>query len=331
MRGLTRVLLGLGAGCLILALLLGIIGLCLGGRFGSFQPTPGGMRYLPEAQDASFWVWLDDEESRDMQTVALPADSFAGVTVDGGLAAVTVRAGERWKLTTTHPELYEVSQKDGRLVIDSREPGITGQTVQHARLILEVPEDAVLDRLELDTGLGSLTGENLTAETLVVDAGMGSVTLTGITVQGDAQLDCGMGTLTVDGLTAGTVSGECGMGSVELTDLTADSLELSCDMGTLTGTGLTVRGDTALDCGGGTMDVTGDLAGSLTADCGMGILTVTTPEPESYSLDGSCGLGALTVGDRSVSGAGSLSIDSNATVRYRLTVDMGTLTVRFAE
>ncbi len=331
MRGLTRVLLGLGAGCLILALLLGLIGLCLGGRFGSFQPTPDGMRYLPEGQGDSFWVVLDGED-REMQTVALPADSFAGVTVDSGLAAVTVRAGTAWQLTTTHPELFEVTQEDGRLVIDSREPGILGQTVQDVRLTLEVPADAVLDRLELDCGLGSLTAEDLETGSLNVDAGMSSVTLTGLTVRGDAQLDCGAGSLTVNGLTAETVRGECGLGNVELTGLTAGSLELSCGLGMLTGTDLTVAGDTVLDCGAGTMEVTGDLAGSLTADCGMGSLTVTTPQPEQYSLDGSCGLGSLTVDGRSVSGAdGSLTIENDASIQYRLSVDMGALTVRFAD
>lgn len=297
MRGLTRVLLGLGAGCLILALLLGLIGLCLGGRFGSFQPTPDGLRFLPSGLDADFQLMVDwampDGEDREMQTVALPADSFAGVTVDSGLAAVTVRAGTAWQLTTTHPELFEVTQEAGRLVIDSREPGILGQTVQDVRLTLEVPADAVLDRLELD---------------------------------------CGAGSLTVNGLTAETVRGECGLGNVELTGLTAGSLELSCGLGMLTGTDLTVDGDTVLDCGAGTMEVTGDLAGSLTADCGMGSLTVTTPQPEQYGLDGSCGLGSLTVDGRSVSGAdGSLTIENDASIQYRLSVDMGALTVRFAD
>ena len=336
MRGLTRVLLGLGAGCLILALLTGIIGLCLGGRFGSFQPTPDGLRYLPSGLDADFQVMVDwampDGEDREMQTVALPADSFAGVTVDSGLAAVTVRAGTAWQLTTTHPELCEVTQEAGRLVIDSREPSILGQTVQDVRLTLEVPADAVLDRLELDSGLGSLTAEDLVTGSLNVDAGMSSVTLTGLTVRGDAQLDCGAGSLTVNGLTAETVRGECGLGNVELTGLTAGSLELSCGLGMLTGTDLTVAGDTVLDCGAGTMEVTGDLAGSLTADCGMGSLTVTTPQPEQYSLDGSCGLGSLTVDGRSVSGAdGSLTIENDASIQYRLSVDMGALTVRFAD
>ena len=143
MRGLTRALLALGAGCLILAVLIGAIGLCLGGQFGSFQPTPDGLRYMPAGQDANDWV-LTGGEDRQEQAMPLPDGTFIGLELDGGLAEVTVRPGEGWNLTATHPELYEVSREDGRLVIDSREPGISGHTVRNARLTLEVP--AGLDR-----------------------------------------------------------------------------------------------------------------------------------------------------------------------------------------
>lgn len=331
MRGLTRALLGLGLGCLILALLLGIIGLCLGGQFGSFQPTPDGMRYMPAGQDANDWV-LTGGEDRQEQTVPLPDGTFTGLELDGGLAEVTVRPGESWNLTATHPELYEVSGEDGRLVIDSREPGIAGHTVRNARLTLEVPAGLELETLELSIGLGSLNVRDLVTGSLQVDAGMSGVTLTGITVRGTAELECGMGTLTAEKLTAETLTGECGLGMMTLTDVTADSAELDCDLGTLTAKNLTVAGDTALHCDSGETTVSGTLAGSLTADCGIGTLTVTTPEPENYGLEGSCGMGTLTVGNRSISGAdSSLAIDSNAPVQYRLSVDMGALTVRFAE
>ena len=331
MRGLTRALLALGAGCLMLAVLIGAIGLCLGGQFGSFQPTPDGLRYMPAGQDANDWV-LTGGEDRQEQTVPLPDGTFTGLELDGGLAEVTVRPGESWNLTTTHPELYEVSREDGRLVIDSREPGISGHTVRNARLTLEVPAGLELETLELSIGLGSLNVRDLATGSLDVDAGMSGVTLTGITVRDDAELECGMGELTVENLTAKTVTGECGLGTMTLTDVTADSVDLACDMGTLTAKNLTVAGDTALHCDSGETQVTGTLAGSLTADCGMGSLTVTTPEPERYGLDGSCGMGTLTVGERSISGTGnSLTIDSSAPLQYRLSVDMGELTVRFTE
>ena len=220
MRGLTRALLALGAGCLMLAVLIGAIGLCLGGQFGSFQPTPDGLRYMPAGQDANDWVLTGGEE-RQEQTVPLPDGTFTGLELDGGLAEVTVRPGESWNLTTTHPELYEVSGEDGRLVIDSREPGISGHTVRNARLTLEVPAGLELETLELSIGLGSLNVRDLATGSLDVDAGMSGVTLTGITVRDDAELECGMGELTVENLTAKTVTGECGLGTMTLTDVTA--------------------------------------------------------------------------------------------------------------
>lgn len=311
MRGVTRGLLALGGGFLLLAVLTGAIGLCLGGRFGSFQPTPEGVQYLPDAQNDFFWASLD-EEDRAEQPVELPAGDYAGLTLEGGLASVTVRPGEAWDLTSTHPELYEVSREDGRLVIASRNAA-AGQAVRNARLTLEFPAGAQLEAVELSTGLGAVAVSDLTAGTLTVDAGMSQVTLTDVTVRGGAELECGMGALEAEGLTAG-------------------SLTMRCDLGSMKVTGAAVTGDTALHCGSGAVEVAGDLAGSLTADCGLGQLTVTTPEPAAYGLQADCGMGSLTVGGRRVDGPdGSLTVESDAAVQYRLSVDMGELTVRFAE
>lgn len=311
MRGVTRVLLGLGAGCLILALLAGAIGLCLGGRFGSFQPTPEGLRYLPGGGNGLNWAALD-EEGRAEQPVELPAGNFAGLELEGGLASVTVRPGEAWKLTATHPELYEVSREDGRLVIGSRNVA-AGQAVRNARLTLEFPAGAQLETVELSTGLGAVAVSDLTAGALTVDAGMSQVTLTDVTVRGEAELECGMGALEAEGLAAG-------------------SLTMRCDLGSMKVTGAAVAGETALHCGSGAAELAGELAGSLTADCGLGQLTVTTPEPAAYGLQADCGMGSLTVGGRRVNGPdGSLTMESDAAVQYRLSVDMGELTVRFAE
>ena len=330
MRGLTRALLALGAVCLMLAVLTGAIGLCLGGQFGSFQPTPDGLRYMPAGQDANDWV-LTGGEDRQEQTVPLPDGTFTGLELDGGLAEVTVRPGEGWNLTATHPELYAVSREEGRLVIVSRN-GAPGQAVRNVRLTLEFPAGAELETVELFVGLGALNASDLNAGALTVDAGMGSAALAGVAVREAAELDCGMGALTAEELTAGALTGDCGMGVLTLDRVTAGSLDLTCDLGSVTATGLAGAGDTALHCDSGETTVSGTLAGSLTADCGIGSLAVTTPEPERYGLEGSCGMGTLTVGGRRVDGPdGSLTVESDAAVQYRLSVDMGELTVRFAE
>ena len=106
MRGLTRALLALGAGCLRRAVLIGAIGLCLGGQFGSFQPTPDGLRYMPAGQDASDWVLTGGEE-RQEQTVPLPDGTFTGLELDGGMVKLLLKKNKSERVAVTLPQTGE--------------------------------------------------------------------------------------------------------------------------------------------------------------------------------------------------------------------------------
>ena len=86
-----------------------------------------------------------------------------------------------------------------------------------AEIVVTVPQDQVLERLNLEVGAGKLNLENLHCKTAEFEVGVGSLNAAGVTVEERSDLTVELGQLQLDrqGL-LGRTAVQCEMGDVTL-------------------------------------------------------------------------------------------------------------------
>ena len=201
-------------------------------------------------------------------------ESVKNLEVSIGAAALEIKNGEAFSVESNHKYL-KVKVKNGTLVIEDDTPSFL-KNREGAQVILTVPSDFSFDRVEFETGAGSLTAESLCAKKLRMELGAGETVFENLTVTNQAKIETGVGKFSVLDGSIGDLEFGVGIGDVSL------KLEL------------TEEGE--FDCGIGNVEIT--LLGAK----------------ENYTVSIDKGVGSATVGGKSVSndeeiGNGGVSID----------------------
>ncbi|MBE6926711.1 MAG: DUF4097 domain-containing protein [Ruminococcaceae bacterium] len=146
-------------------------------------------------------------------------------------------------------------------------------TYADAVLILYIPAETEFDNVELTTGAGRLTIEDLSVETIDFELGTGEVNITSLTATRSAEIDGGAGRITVSG-------------------------------GALN--------DLDLGMGVGQLNLTSALSGNCRMDLGIGASDITLiGSKEDYKLEVNKGIGDLSVDGQSVNDYGSSGNGAN--------------------
>lgn len=177
-----------------------------------------------------------------------------------------------------------VKEQNGTLII--KQQTTRGVTEQKAALTLCIPEGKVFDRVELITGAGRLTVEQLSAETLVLELGAGEVRINELNASREADIAGGAGQITVDSGVLHDLDLEMGVGELNLTAALTGDCELELGIGQ---SNIKVLGDRAeyrLDLQKG--------LGSLTVD-GVDVSNTKANTGGHHSLTIHGGIGAIYV------------------------------------
>lgn len=175
-----------------------------------------------------------------------------------------------------------VKEQNGTLII--RQKTNRGITEGEAALTLYIPAGKVFERVELTTGAGRLTAEQLSADTLVLELGAGEVTVNELNAFLSADIAGGTGRITVCDGTLRHLDLEMGVGELELTSALTGDCELELGIGRSNVKVLGDRADYRLDLEKG--------LGSLTVD-GVGISGTERSGGGEHKLSIHGGIGAI--------------------------------------
>lgn len=186
---------------LVLSLVLGLAGCLMGGRPRSVNFGSGWF---------DRWDFVRNEHT-DAGSVQMPDGTITSLEFDLGGAEVTVRGGESFSLEVLHGSLRKNQVQNGVWMLENGVKDLSG-----AEIVVTVPQDQVLDRLNLEVGAGKLNLENLHCKTAEFEVGVGSLNAAGVTVEERSDLTVELGQLQLDGSLLGRTAVQCEMGDVTL-------------------------------------------------------------------------------------------------------------------
>ena len=169
----------------------------------------------------------------------------------------------------------EVDEKNGCLTLkDLTKIKLNGSNAyENAVLTIWVPVGTVFDNVNIKTGAGRFTVDNLSAATIGFELGAGDVTISKLIAEKSANIEGGAGRITISDGAIKNLDLEMGLGQLNLTSA--------------------LTGDCNLDSGVGEMNVT--LLGSK----------------DDYELDIEKGIGNITVDGKNVTDFGSSGNGAN--------------------
>ena len=202
---------------------------------------------------------------------------------------IDIKAGDlcfkRGEVFAVESNLAHLAVNDDNDRLAIRSPAVStpfsSSSYQDAVLTVYVPAGAVLDRIDISTGAGRLSIDELAAKSIEFDLGAGEVSIGSLVATGSADIDGGAGRITISG------------GALN---------DLDVDMGV------------------GDLNITSRLSGDCQFNMGVGSASITLfGSPDDYRLDVSKGIGAVTVDGKAVtdfssSGNGSCEIEINGGV-----------------
>jgi len=149
-----------------------------------------------------------------------------------------------------------VSEKCGVLII--KEKIVPGVDYTNAMLTLRVPENIVLDKVEIETGAANLMAESLCAKDLTLKLGAGNVEFAQLIAYDEIDIEGGAGQITVKDGDLKDLSLSLGVGRLDLTAALQGKCELEFGVGESNVTVLGDRNDYIVDIEKGIGSVTLD-------------------------------------------------------------------------
>lgn len=193
---------------------------------------------------------------------------------------LTVQPGDGWSLSydLRYPERLRWEVDGDTLTVEYDYPrGEYSNVSIDDSITLTFPRGLELERMEVESGLGSIEVQDVTAQQIEVSGGMGDFDATNLNASQRLYVDAGMGDVDISGSFGGEVELNCGMGSVNLEVQGASredfDYDLDVGMGSLSVEGMEVDGFL-----GGEYKTSDGKDRSITVDGGMGDVKISFAE-----------------------------------------------------
>lgn len=233
-------------------------------------------------------------------------------------ADVTIRQGEAFHISADYQRgsAPEATVENGVLRLrDEASAHIgfgfsLGPSHKENTVTIELPEGA-LTALDIHTGVGDLSLEDVHLETLTIEMDIGDAALKGVSSE--------------------SLSVQCDIGDFVLEGSQFDTAEFTMNMGNLSCSGA-VRTAMRAQSDMGDVDLSGALAGEIEVNANLGTVSIDSQLPRSaYALDLGTDLGNLTVdGERIGTDSISPSLRQEEGENFlRVRADMGDIFVQF--
>lgn len=193
---------------------------------------------------------------------------------------LTVQPGDSWSLSydLRYPERLRWSVDGDTLTVEYDYPkGEYSNVSIDDSITLTFPRGLELERMEVESGMGSIEVQDLTAQQIEVSGGMGNFDATNLNASRRLYIDAGMGDVDVSGSFGGEVELNCGMGSVSLEVLGASREDFDYDLDVGMGS-LSVEGIETDGFLGGEYKTNDGKERSITVDGGMGDVKISFAE-----------------------------------------------------
>lgn len=157
------------------------------------------------------------------------------IVIEGVSDHVTITPGAVFSVDLWHDqrESLDCSVKNGTLHITGKVEGVLSMGLQQGQITLTVPENFGVYQIQVDTDMGDIYMENITAGEAELSADVGTITVSSGTFD---RLDCDsdMGDVTVMSVEAAVLQCEADTGNIEAIELSAAQADLSADLGSIT-------------------------------------------------------------------------------------------------
>lgn len=234
-------------------------------------------------------------------------------------ADVTIRQGDVFHISADYQRgsAPEVTVENGVLRLrDEASAHIgfgfsLGLSRKENTVTIELPEGA-LTALDIRTGVGDLSLEDVHLETLTIEMDIGDAALKGVSSE--------------------SLSVQCDIGDFVLEGGQFDTAEFTMNMGTLSYSGA-VRTTMLVQSDMGDVDLSGALAGEIEVNANLGTVSIASQLPRgAYALDLGTDMGNLTVdGERvGTDSIGPSFQQEEGENSLRVRADMGDILVQFA-
>ena len=243
----------------------------------------------------------------------------SGLALDLNSADVTICQGEAFHISADYQRgsAPEATVENGVLRLrDEASAHIgfgfsLGLSRKENTVTIELPEGA-LTALDIRTGVGDLSLEDVHLETLTIEMDIGDAALKGVSSE--------------------SLSVQCDIGDFVLEGGQFDTAEFTMNMGTLSYSGA-VRTTMLVQSDMGDVDLSGALAGEIEVNANLGTVRIDSQLPRSaYALDLASNLGSLTVDGERIGtdsiGPSLQQEDGENSLHVR--ADMGDILVQFA-
>ena len=198
-------------------------------------------------------VGVEDLKNVELFDVEFSDTSVTSLEIELKATELEIKKGEKLHAQTNNKDVEFVT-KNGELRI--KEDGFLSSRKINGKVLLLIPASFFWGEVEIKTGAGLLTVEELSARTLSLTLGAGETKINSLAISEYADI-------------------KCGAGKFSLLDASVQNLDLVL--------------------GVGEAKIEGDLLGESEVDCGVGELTLTLGKQTDYQVHLEKGLGSIFV------------------------------------
>lgn len=143
-------------------------------------------------------------------------ENVSVLDIELGYAQLTIKTGDKFKVETNDKSITaKLENNKSKLTLE--EPQKLIHSTDGATVIIYVPEEAVFDLVEIESGAGTIIVESLSVKKISLDLGAGKAEFDELFVTKAADIDCGTGLTVIKGGTINNLDIEIGVGKTEIT------------------------------------------------------------------------------------------------------------------
>lgn len=168
-----------------------------------------------------------DTVQKDAKTYTV-SDDITQLNIEIAAADFTIKKADFFSVESNLKNLTVNEKND---VLEMKENKRAFLTYTNASLILYIPEGTDFEKVEIKTGAGRFTVEELLADEMRLELGAGEVRVTSLTANEKADIDGGAGKITIDGGTLRNLDLDMGVGQLNLTAAVLGNSDLDLGVG----------------------------------------------------------------------------------------------------
>lgn len=218
----------------------------------------------------------------DFKTYAV-SDHITELDIEIAAADFTIVKADSFGVESNLKHLT-VNEKNGILEIKEKKRIFVANA--DAALVLYIPEGTSFDKVEIETGAGRFTVDELVADELQLELGAGEVKITSLTANNKADIDGGAGRITIDGGSLRNLDLNLGVGQLNLTAEILGNCDFDLGIGESNITFIGIQDDYTIHAEKG--------IGNLTID-GKGVGDFNSIGNGENKIDISGGIGAINL------------------------------------